>query len=454
MRRLLRVLPLAACITQLACTAIVGDYEVGTQSIDTSRLCDIERATFAFPIDTASTSQQPDVETYYELANPELTTHLSATAKAFSAGTAHAGVTYVMGTTGVGKSFALRNVVDGFATTERCDINLNDIFASPVGFSVVPAPDLVTLDGKVTFNELPSLADAAAFKVSSLFTAANCSSGGTLAPLIVVDGLDQIHGAAATTILKEIDQFILDGANGAGPFIHFVAAGCPEAFNGWLTNPNRTEKNNAILERFTLAAPHYQTAGDIELRVRGYLQFTGQLTALEASGELAAYVGRVINAVAANPFLTYSLGNLAVGNIIIERTGPKTGETEETLKIGLLDDILDRAAQAYNRPDPGVGLGGPYLRALEEIAVRYINVDNAGVFEVLSEDVVEMRDDAGKVLGSVRVRDVLDRSGLALLTSAVAAGTRYRFDPFWIHAHLVERYNQRIVPGYTYKTCE
>ena len=62
------------------------------------------------------------------------------------------------------------------------------------------------------------------------------------------------------------------------------------------------------------------------------------------------------------------------------------------------------------------------------------------MFEVLSEDSWQVTDDAGATLGEVRVHDVLDRTGVALLTSACASGTRYRFDPFWIHTHLVERY--------------
>ena len=65
-----------------------------------------------------------------------------------------------------------------------------------------------------------------------------------------------------------------------------------------------------------------------------------------------------------------------------------------------------------------------------------------------------MRDDSGATLGEVSVRDVLNRGGVALLTSATASSTRYRFDPFWLHGHLVERRNQRTVTGYIYRSCE
>jgi hypothetical protein len=48
---------------------------------------------------------------------------------------------------------------------------------------------------------------------------------------------------------------------------------------------------------------------------------------------------------------------------------------------------------------------------------------------------------------------VLDRSGIAVLDPADTILTRYRFDPFWIHIHLVERWNVRHVPGHRYRTC-
>ena len=52
------------------------------------------------------------------------------------------------------------------------------------------------------------------------------------------------------------------------------------------------------------------------------------------------------------------------------------------------------------------------------------------------------------------MRDVLDRSGLAFLHPVSFMTARYRFEPFWVHAHLVERRNQRLYPGYEYRTCE
>ncbi len=460
MRSLARVLLLVAgAAVPMACGSLVGDYQVAPADggVSSAHLCDIERATFAFEIDRESTSQQPDLETYYEAANPELITHLNAMAQAYGNGDAGAGVTYIMGAAGVGKSFAARNVINGFADTEKCSIGLADLFgddAELLDFSVVPTPDLATLDGQVTFNELPSMADPTTFELTSLFTVAGCEVAGTLVPLIVIDDLDEIHDRSSKAVLKAVDRFILDGATGAGPFIHFIVVGRPEGFYSWLTDPDRTEDNNAILEIFTLNAPRYQTAGDLDFRIRGYLDFTEQLVPLETSGDLDGYIDTVINGVANAPFLTYSMGNLAVGNVVIEHTRPGADETEPLLKAGLFDDIIQRAAHSHGRPEAGTNLGWPYLRILEEIAVRYADVADDGVFPVPSEDTLPVLDAAGSTLGEVRVRDVLNRAGVALLTSANAVSTRYRFDPFWIHGHLIERYDQRTVADYVYRTCE
>ncbi|MBW2454754.1 MAG: hypothetical protein JRI68_09590 [Deltaproteobacteria bacterium] len=443
----------------MACNALVGDYQVapGGEAVSSAHLCDVERATFTFDLDLESTAQQPDLETYYEIANPELITHLTAMAQSHSDGDSGAGVTYIMGAAGVGKSFAVRNVLDGFVDTDKCAIDLADLFGDDVellDFTVVQSPDLATLDGQVAFNELPSMADPAAFELTSLFTAAGCEATGSLVPLIVIDDLDEIHDVAATAILRAVDQFILDGGSGPGSFVHFVVVGRPEGFYTWLTDPDRTEDNNAILEAFTLAAPRYQTAGDLDFRVRGYLDFTGQLEGLETNGELDGFIDSVVGGVASNPFLTYSMGNLAVGNVAIEHTRPEANGTEPLLKAGLFDDIIQRAAQSHGRPEGGTELGGPYLNVLEDIAVHYVAVSDDGTFAVRSEDTLPLHDTAGSVLGEVRVRDVLNRAGVALLTSANATSTRYRFDPFWIHPHLVERYNQRTVASYVYRTCE
>ncbi|MCC6526354.1 MAG: hypothetical protein IT373_27150 [Polyangiaceae bacterium] len=456
----MRASPFAmAALLVAGCEAFVGDYQLlpEVEPVSSGHLCAIERDRFVFALDLGSTTAQPDLETYYELANVDLISYLTAIAEENAQGTTtHRRVTYLMGAAGVGKSFATRNVLDGFAPADQCEIKLSDLFygdAALLDFEVVPANDLEAGDG-LAFNELPSMADPATLQLSQLFDAAGCAAGATLEPLVIIDDLDEVHDEVATMILRRVDEFILAGAPGAGAFVHFLVVGRPEGFSDWLTDPHRTEENNAILDMFTLAAPRYQTAGDLDFRVRGYLDFSNQLADLEATGGVVPYVEAVIDGVEKNPFLTYSMGNLAVGNVAIEHTRPGTDTSEQVLKPALFDDVLQRAGSSHGRPEAGDALGPAYLRLLEDIAARYVDVDDDGGFSVPSEDRQPVFDADGTALGEVQVRQALNHAGVAYLLSVNALSARYRFDPFWLHAHLVERFNQRTVPNYTYRTCE
>ena len=447
-----------ALLLMAGCGAFVGDYQLLPEAtaVSSAHLCAIERERFVFPLALSSNAALPDLESYYELANDGLVAHLSALAQEHIQGVPHRRVTYLMGAAGVGKSFATRNVLDGFADTDKCEIKLSDLFyadAALLDFAVVPHPDLQTADGLV-FNELPSMDDPSGLQLSQLFDAAGCAALGTLEPLVIIDDLDEVHPDVAAIILRRVDDFILAGAPGAGSFIHFLVVGRPEGFADWLADPHRTEENNAILDMFTLAAPRYETAGDLDFRVRGYLDFSNQLAEVEATTGVVPYVESVTSGVDGNPFLTYSMGNLAVGNVAIEHTRPGADASEQPLKTALFDDILQRAADSHGRPEAGDALGPVYLRLLEDIAARYVAVGDDGSFEVASEDRQPVFDAGGALLGEVQVRQALNHAGIAYLQSVNALSARYRFDPFWIHGHLVERYDLRTVPGYTYRTCE
>jgi hypothetical protein len=119
----------------------------------------------------------------------------------------------------------------------------------------------------------------------------------------------------------------------------------------------------------------------------------------------------------------------------------------------MFDDILLRNVGTHGRPGADSPLEGPYRGALEDIAARYVEVDAQGRFSVRSEDTVEVFEDDGTSLGLLRVRNVLGRSGVAFLIDPGTKTTRYRFDPFWLHAHLIERRNERLYDNYSYQAC-
>jgi len=442
------------------CNAFVGDYTadlVEDRIVDATSLCTIEHTMFTYPIDLGSDDALADTTAYYDEANPELVSHLAAVAASFRNGESGAGITYVLGAAGVGKSFAARNIIKGFSDTEKCTVKVSDLFHEDkdlLSFPLQNAPDLATTDGQVVFNTLPAFADAADFDFVGLLRAAGCEVGGQILPVIVIDDLDEAHDMVCQAILEDLDDFILGGAQGAGPFVHVIVFGRPEGFYTWLAAPARTEQSNQIVSKFVLQAPRYDTAGDLAFRVTGYLDFSGQLDAVQAAGQLDHYIASTTSAVTTYGFLTYSLSNLALGNFVVQRTAPGLDHSEPTLKAGLFDDLMVRASDTHGRPLPGGPFGSEYLRVLEDIAVKYANVDSRGEFSVLSEDTVDVVDDSGVSLGKVRVRDVLNRSGLALLTTASATASRYHFYPFWTHGHLIQRHNQRGQAGYTYRSCD
>lgn len=447
-----------ASLGSQACQSFVGEYtpDLDTSSVDSAPLCEVEREGFVFELDLESNDSRPDLEAYYEAANPGLVEHLGTVAQAYRDGVEEVSATYILGAAGVGKSFVTRNWFDQFTGAALCSLELGTLFrqdAALLGAEVVEVPDLTTVDENVVFNELPSLRDPVELDFEALLRAGGCYVDGALVPLVVIDGIDEVHDATSTAILAALDRFVLDGQAGSG-FHHFVVAGRPEGFWSWLTDPARNEDNNAIVDRFELEAPRYRTAGDLEFRVLGYLDFAKRLEDLEADGEVDAYVQSFIDAVAEYPFLTYSIGNLSVGNVVAEHAAPGLDETEEELKADLFDDIVFRDSQTHGRPGADGEQADAYRRVLEDIAARYADVNADGTFAVRSEDAVDVTNDDGSVIGRVRVRSVLNRGGVAFLTSASATATRYRFDPFWLHAHLIERRNQRLEQDYAYRTCE
>lgn len=441
------------------CEAFVGDYVADLEpvtEVDISELCDIERSHFVLPLDLDSSDSLPDLKSYFAAANPALLEHFDSVVQAYRDGETQARVTYVMGAAGVGKSFALRNILDGFDETEQCAIDMVDLLGSDpesLPFEVERVTDLGTLDGELSFNELLSLVAPEQLSLDQLLEAGGCYVDGTLVPLILIDGIDEVHDTTSAAVLEAVDRAVLEHEVGADSFVHFLIAGRPEGFATWLTDPGWTEEDNAIVDRFDLAAPAFQTAGDLEFRVRDYLDFARAPGELSES-EIDAHVDSFITAVAAHPFLTYSIGNLSVGNVAIEHTVPGLDVSESELKAGLFDDILVRDADTHGRPGADSEFDAAYRHILEDIAVQYADVGDDGVFSVRAEDSVEVFDDDGGTLGEVRVRDVLDRGGVAFLTSASSRTTRYRFDPFWLHAHLIERENLRKLPDYEYRGCE
>ena len=332
--------------TSMGCQALVGDYvlegdseatDAGSNVISASQLCSVEAERFVFDVDLSSDESFEDLTEYYDAANPKLVAHLMMIAQQYQDGAAHSGVTYLSGGAGIGKSFVARNALDTFADEDQCDIQLTELFTEDVAslsFEVKLTPDLATVDGEHVFNELPDIADASGFSLESMLSAGGCLDSGHLPPLVVIDGIDEVHDHTAELILESVDELALGMTSIRGDFLHILVAGRPEGFASWLTSSERNEQSANILDRFTLEPPRYSTAGDLAFRLEGYLDFAGTLEMYQDDATLDDYFESFSQAVLRYPFLTYSIGNLALGNIVIDNTAPGLDLSEEELKAG------------------------------------------------------------------------------------------------------------------------
>lgn len=446
--RMSSLLPSLFC----GCQLWVGDYAADRDDpVETANLCGTEHKRFEVKLNLRSDEQQESLEAYYAAANPHLVEQFNKIVQAAVASTPTRTATYLTGEAGAGKSFMMRTLVNAFPSSDVCDLSLPEIFsATSEDLPTERKPDLATIDGEVTLNTLPSLRDEDSFALPAFLRAQGCITPDRTTPLIVLDGLDEVHPKAALALLREVEAFLLDDEP---TFVHLVVLGRPEGFAPWFANPARGEATGRVIDLLALHTPTYVTRGDISFRLREYLDFTMQLDAAEASGEFDAHVDSLASALDRYPFLRYSLSNLAVGNVVIQHTAPGLNESEYRLKAKIFEDLLARNVDTHGRPGTGTRYDKAYIELFEEIAATHSNVNDKGEFTVSPTEALLLTDDKGQTLGEVLTTSVLERSGLAYLASPTSTTKRFRFSPFWVHGYLAERYNQRVAPKYEYIGC-
>jgi hypothetical protein len=413
---------------------------------DIDPLCRVDKR-LAKEVKSDKTARFTSLLDYYRDANAGLFRELEQVAEELRQGRAHTGATYVLGAAGVGKSF-VRRALKSISPDAQCPIELSRLFRNDSGAKAASAittfPDLQTSDGQV-FNELPGLRDPDRFAVDDLKTLARlakCKSSDRSPPVILLDDLDEIDPQSAGSILRSIDELVSHQVPAQTSFLHVIVFGRPEGFWEWFRDTHRVPPRN--LSMFNLDGPTYDALGDLEFIANESLAF-------HRSSQLAdANVKTYVRFVRDNPFLTYSIGNLQLSNLLMEQAILNPSHSAHSLRAYLYDDLIDRNKDSHGRPS---SKATEYGRLLEEVAAKYAGVvDEAGFFSVKAEDVVRLEEDGHSY--EVRVRNVLNRSGVAFLRPADFRTTRYRFEPFWVHPHLVERRNARLVPGHQYRVCQ
>jgi hypothetical protein len=422
----------------------------------TNHLCEIDRV-MAVAIEDGQNSHN-DLEGYFADANPELYEHFGAFEQAYLSGEKHVGLTYVWGSPGAGKSFVSRNRLSEGFPGDSCLVKLGNLFgddADKLGFEVTRKPDLMTLDGQITYDNLPLIANTVEYDLEDLLAAGGCRQDDRLVPLIMVDDLDEIHTESSRVILRSLDNFILESDRANSEFTQIVVFGRPEGFAPWYQDSKRNDAIADYLNTFWLHGPEFLTIGDVAYLADDQYRFVrGEETwmQMKEDGQSAGLVDGYVDLITRYPFLTYSIQRLAIATILADRALSKPNDSEAEIKSFLFEELLRRAANTHGRP---VSIENQYVQLFEEIAVRFSaedQVDDAGFFTVLASDTVPVLKQ-GQQTAEVSVRDTLDHSGIAILEPASHSTTRYRFDPFWVHAHLVELRNSRMLSGYEYSGC-
>ncbi len=434
-------------------------YEIITDGPDPPpirHLCEIDKNMTSEIVDGPAAAN--DLLTYFSIANPELLTHIDQIEKAYLEGQIDQGLTYIWGSPGVGKSFITRNRLHEGFPGDSCLIKLGDVFgddSDALSFEVIDRPDLVTLDGKLEFDSLPTVARANEYELNSILEVANCKQNDELVRLIIVDDIDEVHSETSNLILKSLDRFTLDAAQSNEDFIHVIVVGRGEGFATWYQDPKRNDDIVKYLNVFHLNGPEFVTTGDVAALANNQFAFVFGAEIwdqMKKDGTAAGLIDDYVRYVQKHPLLTYSIRALAIATMITDRSSSSPDDREADLKAFLFDELLRRASNTHNRPLPS---DSQYRRLLEEIAVLYAGegkVDAEGFFTVGFNDTVPVEED-GRPVGEVFVRDVLDHSGIAILEPASFSTARYRFEPVWIHSHLVELRNQRSIDNYEYLSC-
>jgi hypothetical protein len=427
-----------------------------SDAVPIAHLCEIEEAYVVEIVE--GPARGATLLDFFKLGNRELFEYIGELEQAYRAGEAHRGITYVWGPPAVGKSFVTRQLDDVFPE-DSCLVEIRELLgedAEQLGFSITTRPDLVTLDGQVAFDSLPSVEPINDFELESLLQASGCRKDGRLVSMVILDALDEVGKETSEAILRAIDQLMLDVEGSDKPYIHVFVFGRPEGFAPWYQDPRRTEAVMEILHVFTLGGPYMQTSGDLVVFAEDEVPFiVGRETweAMQDTGEANRRIADYVEYIRSHSILPYSIRSLALAGAIVDRSTFHPEDSEAELKSFLFDELLRRANETHGRP---LASDDQYVRLLEEIAVVYgaeERIDEKGFFDVGANETVAVRDGNGQIVGDVLVRDVLDHSGIAFLNPASYASPRYQFYPIWLHSHLVEMYNQRLDADHRTRTC-
>lgn len=381
-----------------------------------------------YQISTSPTVRDQTLEGIYVRANQNLFAHY-AELDGKQRKDEKVDLVYLMGPAGAGKSTLLKS----FGTKSKCLVDLGKAFAASGALSKYSVPKSDLKVGDRVFNELPGLRDQTRFTFSDILQETGCCSSKACKELVILDALDELHPELSKFLLEIIDNALRSKTEAPLP-PRILIVGRPEGFHYYLKDRSRTPDVKPTTIQFEL--PKYVSKGELNVLFR---DLYGNQKRVVSETEQDKFTSLITS----NSWLTYTVSYLAYARFLNEYV--PLANQEGNPKKALFDNILESNYESHRRPQIDNAV---YVGLLEEIAAKYSEyaAANDGFFVVNFEDVVSVYpdDQATAKLGTLPVREILNRSGIAFLDPADVRRIQYRFQPQWIHGHLIERWNSRI----------
>ncbi len=411
---------------------------------------------------------------YYTDANVPLRARFDEAVGAFNSGkpSRFQALTIVAGSAGVGKTFVKQNVYrDWIPEDQIWKVDIRQWFGELADQGLAELkPDVC--HGDQVINRLLSLKPAGREEfIRRLRRHARA--------FVVIDSLDEIHPHDYFFVLAELERFALRGDR---QFIHVVIFGRPLVFREYWRD-RRSEGIPNGLQGFVLNPPDFRTTGDLLVSSWNYNCWKYGLSRVAIDGETRSMRLADFQQWCDRDFVTTgefadvtfeqnksmcpqvrdelrqwsmqhrvvaaALPNLAGNSIVREIVQQRVERGQAFDEAEFMDEFFQRWLERDTQSDDRPSRLKPqhlelYVKLLEAVAAKYVNehrVNGQGYFDVIDDDVVVVEHQDATV--SVPVRRLLNRSGLVNLDPVLPVASRYRFEPFWFHRHLLSKHYQR-----------
>jgi hypothetical protein len=399
-----------------------GGIYLFPDDVSNEKLDEVE-TNFFIPFTREKTTNQILVD-FYVNSNSDLIDSITSLSKRHTQGLISQGSIFISAPAGEGKTTFVEHIENKLLKNKVVDVNFENLFYSEqISFSESQGVSTVSSrhDSTVYFGRTFSLSEKFNAKKFLRNHAPTFSSG-----FIIVDEIDLLDEASARTVIQEFINF----ANTSKKFIYVIFVLQPDVLNEFLNRISYTSARNYYV--YSLQDVRFNKFDDLKIRVNEYKTTHRQRWDHKKVNEICESLMKAINA---DPYLSYSIQNLYVGNEIISRVASSDGAHLD-LKKEIYDNLLDRAHQKFSRPNSSDNEQfGLYQAILMCIAAKYFDTESDGSFKIRHNDrlAVGYRGD----VWSFNVQSILNRSGLVTVTPE----GKYRFSPFWLHSYLIQQYN-------------